>query len=258
MRNTLAMMLAIGLMTQLAAQPSRSQAVSPISGELSPPPGPSAPVSSELSPPSGPSSPGAGELSPPSQGGARGGLEHQGAFRPAATHGTVRFEAIDIYIDSADQPLAAYQFELLANQSPERKRGVAGETPAHQSPERQRRVEGETPAHQSPERQRRVEGDNAASQPDAPDVKIVGVEGGDHTAFREPPYYDPAALSHNRIIIAAFNTGRDLPKGKTRVARLHLQISGPEPQFKTKLDVAASAEGKDIPATSTVEPGVTR
>ena len=93
---------------------------------------------------------------------------------------------------------------------------------------------------------------------DANHVKIVGVEGGEHAAFREPPYYDPAALSHNRIIIAAFNTGSDLPKGKTRVARLHLQVTGPEPQFKTKLDVAASAEGKEIPATITIEPGVMR
>jgi len=55
-------------------------------------------------------------------------------------------------------------------------------------------------------------------------IKIVGVEGGEHPAFKEAPYYDPAALAKDRIIIAAFNTGRDLPKGRTRIATIHLQI----------------------------------
>lgn len=127
--------------------------------------------------------------------------------QPAASRPAVRFEAVDVYIDSAGQPLAAYQFELLA---------------------------------------------------DADHVKIVGVEGGAHAAFREPPYYDPAALQNNRIIIAAFNTGRDLPTGKTRVARLHLQVTGPDPQYQTKLDTAATVEGKEIPATASVEAGATR
>jgi len=30
---------------------------------------------------------------------------------------------------------------------------------------------------------------------DSPNVKLAGVEGGEHAAFREPPYYDPAALN---------------------------------------------------------------
>jgi hypothetical protein len=82
--------------------------------------------------------------------------------------------------------------------------------------------------------------------------KIVGVEGGEHAAFAKPPYYDPAALSRDRIIIAAFNTGRDLPKGKTRVARIHVRISGNEdPQYDVKLAVAASIDGEKIPVTAT-------
>ena len=32
-------------------------------------------------------------------------------------------------------------------------------------------------------------------------VKVVGVEGGEHEAFAEPAYYDPAALLNNRIIL---------------------------------------------------------
>lgn len=121
------------------------------------------------------------------------------------TQAPVRFEAVDVYMDSGEVPLAAYQFELAAE---------TGE------------------------------------------IKIVGIEGGEHPAFKEPPYYDPAALSNDRIIIAAFNTGQDLPSGKTRVARVHLQIIGErEPQLVIRPEIAASAEGQEIPATVTLEKG---
>lgn len=74
-------------------------------------------------------------------------------------------------------------------------------------------------------------------------VKLVGIEGGDHPAFREPPYYDPAALSRSRVILAALSTASDLPKDKTRVARLHLQVEGVgPPEYAAKLVVAASAD----------------
>jgi hypothetical protein len=81
-------------------------------------------------------------------------------------------------------------------------------------------------------------------------IKIVGVEGGQHAAFKEAPYYDKAALyKSNRIIIAAFNTGRELPKGRTRIATIHLQIIGDaEPDYELKLTVAADANAKEIPA----------
>jgi hypothetical protein len=87
-------------------------------------------------------------------------------------------------------------------------------------------------------------------------VKIVGVEGGEHLAFQEPPYYDPAALAKDRIIIAAFNTGQDLPTGKTRIATIHLQIIGDvEPQYELELTVAADADGGEITAEITFEKG---
>ena len=118
----------------------------------------------------------------------------------------VRFAPLHIYLDSGNQPLAAFQFELKA----------------------------------------------AAGQ-----IKIVGVEGGQHKAFKEAPYYDPAALyKSNRIIIAAFNTGRDLPKGRTRIATIHLQIIGEaEPDYELKLTVAADADAKEIPAKISFEKG---
>ncbi len=88
-------------------------------------------------------------------------------------------------------------------------------------------------------------------------VKIVGVEGGQHAAFKEAPYYDKAALyKSNRIIIAAFNTGSELPKGRTRIATIHLQIIGDaEPDYELKLTVAADAGAKEIPAKISFEKG---
>lgn len=109
----------------------------------------------------------------------------------------VRFDYVDVYLDSGNRPLAAYQLELTVK---------AGK------------------------------------------VRIVGVEGGEHPAFQKPPYYDPAALAKDRIIIAAFNTGRDLPRKRTRVARIHVQITGDvQPRYEILLTAAASADAEKIP-----------
>ena len=90
-------------------------------------------------------------------------------------------------------------------------------------------------------------------------IKIVGVEGGEHAAFKEAPYYDPAALAKDRIIIAAFNTGRDLPRGRTRIATVHLQILGDaEPEYELDLTVAADADGRKLPAKLSLERGDTK
>jgi hypothetical protein len=91
---------------------------------------------------------------------------------------------------------------------------------------------------------------------DAGRVKLVGIEGGDHPAFRDPPYYDPAALSRSRVIVAALSTNNDLPKGKTRLARLHLQVDGAGPaEYAAKLLVATSADEEINPrATVSVAP----
>ncbi len=117
----------------------------------------------------------------------------------------VRFAPLHIYLDSGNQPLAAFQFKLKA----------------------------------------------AAGQ-----IKIVGIEGSQHKAFKEAPYYDPAALANDRIIIAAFNTGSELPKGRTRIATIHLQIVGDaEPDYELKLAVAADADAKEISAEISFEKG---
>ena len=87
-------------------------------------------------------------------------------------------------------------------------------------------------------------------------IKIAGVEGGRHEAFKEAPYYDPAALAKDRIIIAAFSTGSVLPKGRTQIATVHLQIiDSTEPQYELELTVAADADANEIPAEITFEKG---
>jgi hypothetical protein len=87
-------------------------------------------------------------------------------------------------------------------------------------------------------------------------AKIVGIEGGEHPAFRQPPYYDPKAMQHERVIIASFSTRSitELPIGKTRVATIHFQITGPGvPGFDLKLQVAGDSHGKKMPAKISFE-----
>jgi hypothetical protein len=109
-----------------------------------------------------------------------------------------RFTAVNVYIDPKGQPLAAYQFELMAQ--------GAG-------------------------------------------VTLVGVEGGEHPAYAEPPYYDPKANVENRIVIAGFNTGDNLPTHRTRVATIMLRVTGATPpNYVAKLQVSASGDAKPIDA----------
>ena len=87
-------------------------------------------------------------------------------------------------------------------------------------------------------------------------VKIVGLENGEHPAFAEPPYYDSAALAKDRIIIAAFNTGENLPTGSTRVVTIQLQVIGDDqPQYELDLTNAADSDGSEIPAEISFEKG---
>lgn len=124
---------------------------------------------------------------------------------------SVRFEAVDVFVDSGDVPLAAYQIEVRA--------------------------------------------DTASADAKAR-VKLVGVEGGEKGAFEEPPRYDPAALrakgGGERIILAAYSLREDarLPKGLTRVARLHVQVptTGLLGYFSV-LTVAGDSMANEIPAT---------
>ena len=80
-------------------------------------------------------------------------------------------------------------------------------------------------------------------------ISLVGVEAGDAPAYaKRPPYYDPAALAGHRIIVGDYSLDPNVPKTKTRVARLMLEVRGDaKPQFTTKLMAAANTDGKTIP-----------
>lgn len=108
------------------------------------------------------------------------------------------FRAVDLFVDSGDQPLAAYQLSFACA---------------------------------------------------AADVKIVGIEGGDHRAFAEPPYYDPKAMQSNRVVVAAFNTtsSEQLPRGRTRIATIHIQTSANVAwRYDLKVKAAATPAGESI------------
>ena len=115
------------------------------------------------------------------------------------------FHAVDIYVDSGNAPLAAYQLEFSVT--------------------------------------------NVVT-------KIAGIEGGQHRAFRDAPFYDPKAMQQERVIIGAFSTDNpeNLPKGKTRVATIHLETFGNTPPiFQLTLQTAADSAGNKIPVTVTCE-----
>lgn len=87
-------------------------------------------------------------------------------------------------------------------------------------------------------------------------VKIVGIEGSQHEAFKQAPYYDPLALTKQRIVIAAYTTDKNGPSKKLRIATVHLHITGErEPEFALDLEVAANSEGQALDATITLEQG---
>ena len=117
----------------------------------------------------------------------------------------ISFRAVDVFVDSKDQHLAAYQVVVAFF---------------------------------------------------GPDTKISGIEGGDPPAFRKPPLYDPKAIQKERVIIAAYNTGieEELPKGKVRVATIHLHITGSKtPELTFKLVAAGTVDGVKITPTVAVE-----
>jgi len=126
------------------------------------------------------------------------------AQEPTPSTNAVRFHAVKVFIDSHDQPLAAYQIDL-----------------------------------KSP-----------------PGTRIVGIEGGVSPAFSEPPHYDPRAIQSERVILGAFSTlpQQQLPKGRTRVATIHLQSERDAvPEFEVQAATAANAKGGKVEIQTTVE-----
>jgi hypothetical protein len=119
---------------------------------------------------------------------------------PATGQGpvAVTFRAVDLFVDSGNRPLAAYQLSFACSDA---------------------------------------------------NAKIVGIEGGEHRAFAEPPYYDPKAMQSNRVVVAAFNitSQEQLPHGRTRIATIHLQTSGNAlRKYDLNVEAAATPVGEAI------------
>jgi hypothetical protein len=87
----------------------------------------------------------------------------------------------------------------------------------------------------------------------ATNATIAGIEGGEHQAFGEPPYYDAKALHGGRIILAGFDTGAEVPRGRTRVATLHMREDGAA-SYAVRLMAAGNSSGQRISAEAFVEP----
>ena len=88
-------------------------------------------------------------------------------------------------------------------------------------------------------------------------TKIVGVENGDAAAFGDAPYYDRGAIESGRaerVVVADFSLDADLPRGRVRIATLHLMLDG-EPDFKLTLKAATARDGTPLDATLALEPG---
>jgi hypothetical protein len=78
-------------------------------------------------------------------------------------------------------------------------------------------------------------------------VRIVGLEGGQAGSYKNAPYYDQKGFESGRIIVAAFTTGKDTPKGRTRVATIHIAVEGnATPELTCKLMTAAKSGGQRI------------
>lgn len=85
-------------------------------------------------------------------------------------------------------------------------------------------------------------------------TKIVGVEGGEPACFRDAPYYDPRAMQGERVILGALSTlpTDQLPRGKVRVARVHIMAPAgtTDPNCTLTLTTAANADAEKINASA--------
>jgi hypothetical protein len=144
--------------------------------------------------------------------------EQPDAARGAEAQPAVRFGSFDVILDTGDSPLAAYQIRIAP-----------------------------------------------APGQDAAEIRLVGIEGaqpGDPAAkaFGLPPHYDPAALhatddaaKAGRVIIAAYSTlpAADLPRGKARVARIHLRWLGDDARPRMTIELMSAGDDRAARLTLT-------
>jgi hypothetical protein len=85
-------------------------------------------------------------------------------------------------------------------------------------------------------------------------MKVVGVEQGESPAFERVPYYDREAVRRgqaDRIIVADYSLADagKLPQGKSRIATIHLMLSGEsDADFNLQLVTATTYDGEAMDA----------
>ena len=90
-------------------------------------------------------------------------------------------------------------------------------------------------------------------------MQIVGIERGDDSTFRDPPYYDRAALDRSatdRIVLASFSLSdaAQLQSGRVRIARVHVRMTGAAAaDYEARLVAAGTADGRPIDAQLNIE-----
>lgn len=90
-------------------------------------------------------------------------------------------------------------------------------------------------------------------------MQIVGIERGDDSTFRDPPFYDRVAIMRSatdRIVLASFSLSdaAQLQSGRVRIARVHVRMTGvPEPDYEARLVAAGTADGRPIDAQLNIE-----
>jgi hypothetical protein len=73
---------------------------------------------------------------------------------------------------------------------------------------------------------------------------LVGIEGGE-PPYSEAPYYDPKGLTIGRVVIADFSTVSDPPRGRIRVARIHVEERG-DPKLHVRLVTVGTIGGRKV------------
>jgi len=90
-------------------------------------------------------------------------------------------------------------------------------------------------------------------------MQIVGIESGDDSSFRDPPFYDRVATMRgatDRIVLASFSLSEaeQLQRGRVRIARLHVRtIGAAQPDYEARLVAAGTADGRPIDAQLNLE-----
>lgn len=85
-------------------------------------------------------------------------------------------------------------------------------------------------------------------------MKVVGVEQGESPAFERVPYYDREAVRRgtaDRIIVADYSLADagELPTGRSRIATIHLMLSGDrDADFNLQLVTATTYDGEAMDA----------